>query len=690
MRLRQRTGSVATCAEVCRIGSAKRDGGCAMSDFKGCHGEEEIVVVKVLRYCPDGLGDRDLSAQGTWWKPLRGPRLRTRPGMRAFIGLAIASSLLSSSPTWAQTPSDFQSGLAAYDNNGHLIRETAAEALNKWFASKADNDTRNVKDFGAKLNGTTDDTAAFAAARAAAPVGPNITTVMHVAGYGPLNVTSLPTSSNGSQVLWTMDGALTKSGAPITGIGTDTVENVWNGSRWYTRANTSPASQPLVQIDDNVNHTGGEVGEVMDALHVNCVLPSTGGDMNTFDWCISSTIYSSATGPGEHLALDSTAFRPPNALSDGRGARAVLDAGYDEVNDQTGQAANYSGSVVGRETDVYANDTDNGPPSYGNRIILSLNAGNSLPNGVPARVHRGLALGDGGTAYMGTPIDVEAHWDTAGIDLTLGHAVTTTYLTRAAPVGATLTFGDVDDVLVGQAATGSGVPAGDTVRTVDYAAKTVTLSVAPAPDLATGTNVTFTSIAPAIATGHDKAICLDGYTSACLHSNSGIAFNATGTEIVGFDTVNMKLSSGVALRIGQGQSIAWEGTSAIHTSWNGSQLLTSNASTPLSYTDSNGDAAIGGHAINFGSLPTAPICGLRPIVAPGSTDQSGSVEIGTGSGSRLCVIAFVHPFRQGHCVVTSPSGMILTGYTEPVMGSLGISYRYVAGAKINWNCTDGT
>lgn len=285
--------------------------------------------------------------------------------------------------------------------------------------------TRTAKDiagltnqcYGIKADGTTNDTAALAACRSAATAN----AVIRLPA-GDMNLTSFPTQPS-NFVLWQDTGTTYNGSTPITsmGTGTDLVEGMVNGGKWFTRGHTVANMGAELRTDLFVDHTGGTTGFVMGALGTTCTLPATGAPLNNYIWCNQTTMTSSAYGPGEHVVMSASGFRPANALSDGNGPRSQIWAGYFEANDETGAAANLAGSLVGIENDVYANGLDPAGGGSAHRIALQMNVGKSNPAGATAQVIYGVTLGSNdGVSYFGTGYNITAPWSAAAFDASLG------------------------------------------------------------------------------------------------------------------------------------------------------------------------------------------------------------------------------------------------------------------------------
>lgn len=213
----------------------------------------------------------------------------------------------------------------------------------------------NVKDFGAALDGQTDDTAAFNAARAAA--GDSYPVIFVPAG--PIHLTTSPTHGFSGTDLWQLSGnTFPGSKTPITGLGHDIIES-FMGSKYFGRGGTHPDSGPVVRIDDTVNNVGGHFGDTTSTLEVNTNVPPENAALNDSAWGITSVVNSYSTGPAQHVAVVGFSYKK----ADGS---AVWGANF-SGSDTTGHDSSVSGSVVGGEIDVSAaGGLDNGGSGHGN------------------------------------------------------------------------------------------------------------------------------------------------------------------------------------------------------------------------------------------------------------------------------------------------------------------------------------
>src|SRR5882672_3920151 len=118
-------------------------------------------------------------------------------------------------------------------------------------------DWLNVKDFGAKLDGVTLDTAAFNAARAAAKNGQTI--------YVPPGIiyTQALTADTTKQVRWMLDGCTNRGGGNVPSVGPqfsgDLVENYFinGGTKYFGRWSNPAEPASVLRIDFIMDYTTG-------------------------------------------------------------------------------------------------------------------------------------------------------------------------------------------------------------------------------------------------------------------------------------------------------------------------------------------------------------------------------------------------------------------------------------------------
>lgn len=243
----------------------------------------------------------------------------------------------------------------------------------------------NVKDYGAALNGSTNDNAAFNNARIAA--GLNGTAFVPQGGWV---ISVAPTGGSSGPILWKLSANCFGSGTtPVTGIGTDSVESVVAGGKYFGRSGTSANIGPLVRFDNVVNHSGGTTGNVIPTLKINSSIPANASALNNFVWGISSLVTSAATGPGQHVAVVGQSTRSANGSG-------VMGGNF-YAADTTGNASSTSGALVGAEIDCNGDDIDDGgvgtttfvPNFQGIRVGIDISLSRVGTAGAPATAHIG-------------------------------------------------------------------------------------------------------------------------------------------------------------------------------------------------------------------------------------------------------------------------------------------------------------
>lgn len=200
-------------------------------------------------------------------------------------------------------------------------------------------DWANVKDFGAVLNGTTNDTAAINAARTATPVNGTV----RVPAGGWFNNTT-PVGGPSTPILWQMTGnCFTTGTTPVTGIGTDTVESFVVGSKYFGRGASVANMSPVFRVDQTISHNGGTSGFVMSAAKFNTTV--TGNTAN-FGYGVTSVTHSISSGGGNTVAVAGYAYKDANG--------DIAFGGNFLATDTTGNGSSVSGAIVGTEFDIVA------------------------------------------------------------------------------------------------------------------------------------------------------------------------------------------------------------------------------------------------------------------------------------------------------------------------------------------------
>lgn len=273
------------------------------------------------------------------------------------------------------------------------LRDRAAERL-------------SVKDFGAKMDGTSD-AAAFAAARAAAGDKGEV-----LVPPGRFNA-GTPVAGSPNPIFWKLSGNKYGTGSvPVTMIGRDHVTTVLDGGTVIMSRADNHVNQPSVlRIDgkfeaDALIDTPGTVA----AFEVNGEVPAVRHP--NFVWANRSVLRSSAYGNGQHVALSGSTFRPPNALADGKGQRSPIWGAYAEATSQTGRPSNEDGILHGMEINVGSNGAD--PDNFRVGLLISAGIGNTK-KGSYSQVGTGISVGAGDGLEMGTFFRPRGNFYQAGL-----------------------------------------------------------------------------------------------------------------------------------------------------------------------------------------------------------------------------------------------------------------------------------
>nr|WP_298794644.1 hypothetical protein [uncultured Acetobacter sp.] len=579
---------------------------------------------------------------------------------------------------------DLSSATAKIGVNGAVVRPLAER-----FA-----DQLNAKDFGLTLDGTTDDTSALQAAKSAAASG----AVIQVPA-GKLMLKALPTGSTPN--LWQASGTTQADGSPLTSLGTDVIESTLEGGKYFSRGQTAADMAPVLRKDMDVTHSGGTTGFVMNLEKGNCTIPSVGAALSDYVWCHSTVLNSSAFGAGQHVAQASLAQRPADALTDGKGSRSQIWAGYDETRDDTGQPSNIAGSLVGREVDVYANGDD--PNNW--RIGLQLQIAGADASGTPGKVGKGIALGNNdGTSTYGTMIDAAGRFDTAGIDLSRSTPVnnapvlniganrnlafsddhkphfqfdsaayTLRYWYDTTPL---LSVGMNGDITTTIANAGSGVAwtlGGQALIGLNLSG----LDTPEAMRLGTGQRLSWepTSVVQSsftngklteqVATGVARTLDTQGnetipgavhdsQTVVSLTQPTASAFVAQGTASIGLDTTG--LTAPDVLRMADGQHVSWEHTATVQTRFSSGLLQDTWGGSPLRSLDQSGNETLSGSSLNSGMTTTLNNVSASAIALNGKAAIGVNLSgLDTAQALRL---------GSGQAVAWEPTGVITTAYTS--------------------------
>ena len=385
--------------------------------------------------------------------------------------------------------------------------------------------------YGAKLNGVTDDTAAFAAAYVAAPAGsviyvPKGTTVLQQPGNWGVALTK--------RVKWLVDGTILADGTPLA-------SSIPNGGGpaglvlpGFVAGNTPmglSSSQGASQSTDFsvnqsayiVNHTGGTNGTVITNVRADTIIYNSPqnfiwGGLDRLIW--NGTQTPNASTPAQHVARYVQTLRQSATTNPSGGylPQPQLWTACLEYRDTTGLPSSATNASLTIEMDWFGNGLDDA----NSRTIQSLVIGQTNTSGAPVEVSSiigvYLAAGSSGSAKtvfaIGVPFS-NAVLDTTyaqslsgapAIKLSAGHAIafestnsnrlwynsTTNTLTwnqgtLAYPVGKGITVGWQN--VIGSSYTLPNYISGNIIFLTGSSAYTVTLPAAST--VAAGTGYTF-------------------------------------------------------------------------------------------------------------------------------------------------------------------------------------------------------
>ena len=310
---------------------------------------------------------------------------------------------------------------------------TDMQAATKQYADSRPDATGviNVKlpPYGAKLNGTTDDTAAFKAAYLAAAPGSVI--------YVPNGVCNLQNPNNwgiplGKWVKWIVDGTTLPNGASLavavpngTGPASLNLPGVVVGNSGLSLEASQGSSQAsdfaILHTSYIVNHNGGSTGSVSAASRNDIIIYNSPnnyiwGGVDRLIW--SGTQTPNAATPAQHVARYMQAIRATIG-TDASGKplpQPQVWAACLEYRDTTGKQSSSTSNSITVEMDWFGNGADDG----NNRQIQSLVVGQNDRNGSPVEVSGviGVYLAGGHSGHVFKVFNVCIPFSTAVLDTT--------------------------------------------------------------------------------------------------------------------------------------------------------------------------------------------------------------------------------------------------------------------------------
>lgn len=311
---------------------------------------------------------------------------------------------------------------------------TALGAATKQYVDAATTGTGviNVKTspYNARLDGVTDDSAAFAAAYSAAPAGSVI--------YVPFGVTVLknPNSwgvSLSKWVKWIIDGTTLVDGTPLASsvpTGSNpasfTLPGVAVGNSLAIGSTASQAeSQPtdiaVSQSSYIVNHTGGNTGSVstnsrLDTIIYNSPNNYIWGGLDRMSW--SGTQTPNASTPAQHVARYIQNIRASVATNSSGVPlpQPQLWAACLEMRDASGQPSSATNATLTVEMDWIGNGLDDANC----RTIQSLVVGQNNTSGAPVEVGTiiGVYLEGGSTGHAKNVLGIGIPFNNAVLNTT--------------------------------------------------------------------------------------------------------------------------------------------------------------------------------------------------------------------------------------------------------------------------------
>jgi hypothetical protein len=227
-------------------------------------------------------------------------------------------------------------------------------------------DVKSVKDYGAKGDGSTDDSAAFQAAYDSTLA--NGTIFVPAGTYPP------PTVTGTKFVRWLCEGQPTSGTIfNLPGI----VEQTIATRKIVTNKQTTGSDYGTLEVRRETNHTGGTAGNVNAALRSYL---SASSAVTDYEWSFVSVLENSATA-GQNVAV----YGQSKKMVGGAGPTwaGVFEARNDNQTAETG------GGLVGVEVDVFANGSDTNT----NRVGIDVVGGKAVGAGTKSTATHGIRIG---------------------------------------------------------------------------------------------------------------------------------------------------------------------------------------------------------------------------------------------------------------------------------------------------------
>jgi hypothetical protein len=284
---------------------------------------------------------------------------------------------------------------------GKYKRVGAAPSANEYFQS-ADGAywalaevQPNVKQYGAKGDGTTNDTAAFQKA-----IDASLGVVDIPDGRWLVSAASL---TGASTIYFRASDALNSGGsAPVALPGI--TDSIYNGRRTILHTDGNVDETALLQISRTTTYTGGTAGNVNTSLYVSTV---TAGPETQNEWAGLFYQNNFATS-GENVGLYA------KAIKIGAGSTWALVAEFRDKNTDP------TGSAVSLEVGLFANGTD----TNSNRVAIDISIGKDDSGGTINTTSYGVRVGPqdavAGAGKVKYGFAVTSTFDTAAFDASQG------------------------------------------------------------------------------------------------------------------------------------------------------------------------------------------------------------------------------------------------------------------------------
>lgn len=283
----------------------------------------------------------------------------------------------------AYIPAGGPNGAAVLDGSGNaspfLSLSTGTTTARSLAARGAD--WINVKDFGAVLNGVTDDSTAIASAYAATPANGIIKVPS-----GGWELASFPTVTGAK--LWQLTGNTYGTGSqPVFNTGDDTLETILTGQRAWARTATLSTTKGPLRSDFTLNSTSP--GSISSNIQLNGYVLQNPTSVGVYGlWNVNSVLtvegIDASSGNAQHVGVASSVFIKNKSapLTWGMYSQVWDQSGFGNnlisgefdltTNGPDGAATNYNPGVGGRVGFHFAGNINNPGPWPGAGIAVSL------------------------------------------------------------------------------------------------------------------------------------------------------------------------------------------------------------------------------------------------------------------------------------------------------------------------------